>query len=89
VKEEINETLVCDCVGEIANVIAGQAKTLLAGTPHQSTFALPQVVAGNPLSSQPEQGRNCLVMNLCSDLGEFTMRLALEHPESTRLPRYQ
>jgi CheY-specific phosphatase CheX len=31
-KEEIDETLVRDCVGEIANVIAGQAKTLLAGT---------------------------------------------------------
>src|SRR5262249_27972559 len=36
---ELGDSLVQDCVGEIANVIAGQAKTLLAGTPHQMTFS--------------------------------------------------
>jgi chemotaxis protein CheX len=78
VREEINGTLVCDCVGEIANVIAGQAKTLLAGTRHQMTFSLPQVTVGNAPSSQPEHGRNCVLIKFCSDLGEFTIRLVLE-----------
>jgi CheY-specific phosphatase CheX len=78
VKEEINETLVRDCVGEIANVIAGQTKTLLAGTPHQMTFSLPEVVVGDHPESRPGRGRGCLVIAFRSDLGEFTVRLALE-----------
>jgi chemotaxis protein CheX len=77
VKEEINESLVRDCVGEIANVIAGQAKTLLAGTTHQLTFSLPEVVAGDNARSRPERDRGCLVIAFGSDLGEFTLRLVL------------
>src|SRR5262249_12312973 len=43
--QPIDEWLVRDCMSEIANVVAGQAKALLAGTPHEFTFALPKVVA--------------------------------------------
>jgi chemotaxis protein CheX len=78
VKAVINESLVQDCVCEIANVIAGQAKTLLAGTPHQFAYSLPRVVSGDLSQSRPETGRGCLVAAFRSDLGEFTLRLALE-----------
>jgi chemotaxis protein CheX len=78
VSVEINDTLIRDCMGEIANVIAGQAKTLLAGTPHELTFSLPQVVVGDSLGSGPKQSHGCLVIAFCCDVGEFTMRLDLE-----------
>ena len=39
VPTELDEQLICDCVGEIGNVVAGQAKTLLAGTPYCFTFS--------------------------------------------------
>jgi chemotaxis protein CheX len=77
VKEELNESLVRDCVGEIANVIAGQAKTLLAGTPYQMNFSLPEVVAGGRSPSHPERGLGGVVIAFESDLGEFTLRLVL------------
>lgn len=77
VQEEINETLVRDCIGEVANVIAGQAKTLLAGTPHQFTYSLPQVVVGKPPPSNLEWSHSCIVIVFVSELGEFTMHLAL------------
>src|SRR5262249_27710623 len=75
--QEINESLVRDCMGEIANVIAGQAKALLAGTTHQLTFSLPQIAVANP-PSRLELDRGCLVIAFRSDVGEFTMRLALK-----------
>jgi chemotaxis protein CheX len=75
--EEISESLVRDCVGEIANVIAGQAKTLLTGTPHEMTFSLPRVVGPIPPHSCPEPGPGCLVIAFQSHFGEFIMRLTL------------
>jgi chemotaxis protein CheX len=78
VQEAMNESLIRDCVGEIANVIAGQAKTLLAGTPHQMTFSLPQVVVGGRPEFGTEPGYGCTVVAFRSDAGDFTMRLATE-----------
>jgi chemotaxis protein CheX len=75
---ELNESLIRDCIGEIANVIAGQAKTLLAGTPYRLTFSLPEVVVGKHLLSHPEWSRECLVIAFRSDLGEFSLGLALQ-----------
>jgi len=43
---EINEEMVRDCAGEVANVVAGQAKALLFGTPDHFTFSLPSVTVG-------------------------------------------
>jgi chemotaxis protein CheX len=78
VQDERNDSLVGDCIGEIANVIAGQAKTMLAGTPHQLTFSLPRVVIGNLPESRTEPSQRCLIVALGSDLGDFTLRLALK-----------
>lgn len=38
--------MIADCLGEVANVIAGQAKTLLNGTPFHFTIATPTAVRG-------------------------------------------
>jgi chemotaxis protein CheX len=85
VREEVNDTLVRDCLGEIANVIAGQAKTLVAGTPYQLTFSLPDIVVADQTASKPDRARGCLVVFFHSDLGEFTLRLALDSDDRARL----
>ncbi len=36
--------IIDDVLGEFANVIAGQAKTMLKGTPHHFTMSLPAVI---------------------------------------------
>lgn len=77
-KAAITENLIQDCVGEVANVIAGQAKTLLTGSPHQFTFSLPRVVSGNVSQSHSEPSRGCLVAVFQSDLGEFRLHLSVE-----------
>ena len=75
VVKEIDEGLICDCVGEIANVVAGQAKALLAGTPYHFTFSLPQVVLGGGPELGPHGARDCLAVAFGTDLGEMAMRL--------------
>jgi CheY-specific phosphatase CheX len=74
----ISDDLIRDCMSEIANVIAGQAKALLAGTPHQFTFTLPKVVDGASPDAQPKQGLDCWFVGFSCELGEFSLQLFLK-----------
>src|SRR6185436_12676095 len=46
---ELNPALLADCLGEIVNVVAGQAKALLAGTPYHFHFSPPSIVSADDL----------------------------------------
>jgi chemotaxis protein CheX len=71
---QTDESLVWDCMGEIANVIAGQAKALLARTPYHLAFVLPQdVVAVKEF--RPPQGLDCLVISFNCEQGAFALQL--------------
>jgi chemotaxis protein CheX len=74
VTETVEEDLIRDCVGEIANVIAGQAKALMAERPIRFEFSLPQVVV-NANEFRPNQGLDCLVVAFHCDQGEFALQL--------------
>ena len=76
VMNDVDENLIRDCVGEIANVVAGQAKALLAGGEYQSSFSLPTVVVGaGALRTHP--GLDCHEIAFESDQGCFTLQLHL------------
>jgi chemotaxis protein CheX len=77
VTTELDESMIRDCVGEIANVVAGQAKALLAETPFHFVFSMPKVVVGPDPELQPKQGLECFVVTLTSDVGEFAVQLAV------------
>ena len=77
VKDEVDENLIRDCVGEMGNVVAGQAKAILADTPYRFSFSLPEVVVG-PKELLPRPGLDCLVVAFGSDPGEFTLQLFLK-----------
>jgi chemotaxis protein CheX len=77
VTQELDENLIRDCVGEIANVVAGQAKALLAGGPYHFTFGVPQVVVDGQ-EFPPQQGLDCLVVAFSSDQGDFALQLFLK-----------
>jgi CheY-specific phosphatase CheX len=75
---EPDQDMIRDCVGEIANVIGGQAKALLAETPFRLVLSMPTVVAGQIPELLPSPSRDCLGVIFHSDLGEFTMHLIQE-----------
>jgi chemotaxis protein CheX len=73
--EAVDANLTSDCLGEVANVVAGQAKALLAETPYHFAFSMPRVVGHE---FQPPAGLVCLTVTFRSDLGDFTMHLFLK-----------
>jgi chemotaxis protein CheX len=75
VAQDPDEALVRDCLGELANVIAGQAKALLAGTPYHFAFSTPSVGTGVGPEIWPRPGGECLVIAFDSDVGDVVLRL--------------
>jgi chemotaxis protein CheX len=65
-----------DFIGETANVIAGQAKTLLYGTPAHFTFGTPAVAEG-PGGLAVSADQEWVWLTFDSDIGPFAMQVAL------------
>jgi chemotaxis protein CheX len=76
--QAVEEDLIRDCVGEIANVVAGQAKALLAERPVRFEFRLPQMVV-NGAEFRPPKGLECLVVVFDCDQGEFALQLFVKY----------
>jgi CheY-specific phosphatase CheX len=72
--DTLDDALIRDCAGEIANVVAGQAKALLAESPYRFTFTVPKVNSGVD-RFQPPEGLIALVVAFGSDHGDFTMQV--------------
>lgn len=72
--DAIDDPLIRDCAGETANVIAGQAKALLAETPRRFTFSVPEIVADTDRLEAPS-GMAFLVVTFTTELGPFTLVL--------------
>jgi chemotaxis protein CheX len=77
VKNDPEEGLIRDCLGEVANVIAGQAKALLAETPYRFAFSTPTVVSGNGDEIRPKADVDCVIVAFTSDVGELALQLFL------------
>jgi chemotaxis protein CheX len=72
------DDLVRDCMGELANVIAGQAKTLLAETPYQLLLATPSVLTGAGLEFGSRPGADGLVVVFGCEAGDFALQICLK-----------
>jgi chemotaxis protein CheX len=68
-----DEAAVHDCLGEVANVTAGLAKTLSAGTPHHFALTPPELAAGG----EQLLARDWLVAAFDTDAGEFRLHVRL------------
>jgi chemotaxis protein CheX len=68
---EPDAALVRDCLGELVNVIAGQAKVLLFGTPYHFMLSTPRVQNGALI----DDGATELAFG--SEIGEFVLRVRL------------
>jgi chemotaxis protein CheX len=68
-RSTVTDDLIPDCMGEVANVIAGQAKVLLVGKPAHFTLSTPTVQTG------PVELVGGWVIRFESEVGEFDLRL--------------
>lgn len=67
----VDEEMVRDCMGELANVVAGQAKALLRGTADHFAFSTP-VVGADPPGLPIDRWRE---VAFDSPVGEFLLRV--------------
>lgn len=74
ISEEPDDSLIRDCVGEIGNVIAGQAKALLADGPRHFVFSISRRGGAD---FRPAPGLRRLVIGFHSVQGDFTLQLLL------------
>jgi len=70
-----DDATVRDCMGEITNVIAGQAKALLHGTPYRFGFSTPKIIPRGTAVPEMDARREFLIAAFASDAGDFTLAL--------------
>lgn len=70
---EPDAAMVRDCLGEVVNVVAGQAKTLLSGSPSHFMLGTPTLVAVVPALDASER----LLVTFACELGDFTLHVRL------------
>ena len=74
ISADANPALLQDCMGEIANVVAGQAKALLGGTPYHFKFSSPLVSTADQKMNLREN-LDSLTIAFDSDLGGLALQL--------------
>ena len=77
VVEDPGPDTIRDCVGEICNVIAGQARGILSSTPYAFALSTPTIVSGTGHEIRHKPGMPCLVIAYGSELGEFALQVCI------------
>lgn len=72
---------VCDAVGELINMIAGQAKAMLVKTKYHFTISLPSVVSGTGHEITHRKGTPNIVVLFEVDQQEFAIQVCLAPTE--------
>jgi chemotaxis protein CheX len=75
--EQPDPEMIRDCLGEIANVIAGQSKTMLFGTPYHFMLTTPVILSGVGQTIPRSAGTSCLVVEFGSEVGELVVQVCL------------
>jgi CheY-specific phosphatase CheX len=68
----LSTEIIDDVAGEFANVIAGQAKTMLKGSPYHFTLSTPRVVR-----TASDEGTGTTALPFVCDAGAFVLRVEL------------
>ncbi len=74
---EVTEELVQSCLGELCNIIVGQAKGQLADTHYRFSMSTPTVVSGKNHEIRYKPGLPCLVASFTGEVGDFALQLCM------------
>ena len=75
--EQVDESLMQDCLGEVANVVAGQAKALLAQTRFHFTFSTPIVACASLPAGPVKFDRDCVAVIFRGEPGDFALQICV------------
>jgi chemotaxis protein CheX len=69
---------VVDGVGELTNIIAGDAKNRLIQKGYKFEIGLPKIVTGRSYITAQNKAIPCIVITFTSDLGRFSLEVSLK-----------
>jgi chemotaxis protein CheX len=69
---------VVDGVGELTNIIAGDAKNRLMQKGYKFEIGLPKIVTGRSYITAQNKAIPCIVISFTSDLGKFCIEVSLK-----------
>ncbi len=69
---------VVDGVGELTNIIAGDAKNRLIQKGYKFEIGLPKIVTGRNYITAQNKAVPCLVVSFASDVGKFCLEVSLK-----------
>ncbi|HEY5954994.1 MAG TPA: chemotaxis protein CheX [Polyangiaceae bacterium] len=72
---DVDDAILGDGVGELANIVAGAAKGRLANIDRQVRLSLPEVVIGAAHELTMSQAREAAHVRLATAYGEFSLRV--------------
>ncbi len=75
--DEINED-VEDAVGELANMLGGNIKTILSEKGRDIALSLPSTITGSEYDFQPTKESEKLLIKFTTEAGDFMVELLLE-----------
>lgn len=75
--DEIGED-VEDAVGELANMLGGNAKSILSEKGRDIELSLPTTISGREYDFQPTKEAERIILNFTCDAGKFNVDLQLE-----------
>lgn len=78
---EPSDEMVCDSVGEMVNIIAGQVKSAFVGTPYEFDIGLPTIITGPNHEVRHRSELPCFVMAFVAPFGPFSLQLCVRNRE--------
>ncbi|MFW5845886.1 MAG: chemotaxis protein CheX [Planctomycetota bacterium] len=69
---------VVDGVGELTNIIAGDAKNRLGQKGYSFNIGLPKIVVGRNYVTAQSKSLPCIVISFTSNIGAFTIEVSLK-----------
>ena len=69
---------VVDGVGELTNIIAGDAKNRLLQKGYKFDIGLPKIVTGRSYITAQNKSTPCIVISFTSDIGRFSIEVSLK-----------
>jgi CheY-specific phosphatase CheX len=69
-----DDALLCDCLGEFANIVAGRAKTLLASTTDRFSYGVPVSQVEQGFRPQRDDSGDRCALQFTSDVGDFLIQ---------------
>lgn len=75
--EELNED-VEDAVGEMANMLGGNVKTILSEKGRDIELSLPSTISGSEYDFQPTKNSEIILIPFSTDAGRFVIEVLLE-----------